>query len=223
MLAQPRPEIVAWMSFLAGQPLADGDIRAIASALFLEGPAAELTAIEARRVLRALTPLDTIGRASAWVALRSNIHAAEQAIGWSRVVNGVLHRHDPVLVPPSSFGDSVVTERSVRDWVLLRNLVTSLARVEQLNDVNGRLLRHALIDPHALPRSIPIRQRVGQAPIARAAIEAMLDGASAELAAGIAEGLVGLDPNDIEVVDQQIERLWLAAELKRLVRVARRH
>ena len=220
-LPPPAPEIVAWMSFLAGRPLGSGDVRAMAVALLQEGPTAELTAIEARRVLRALTPLDDVGRANAWLGLRSQIHAIERAAGCSRIVLGVLHRHDPVLVLPTSVGEPVITERSARDWVLLRNLVAGLAGDRQPSDVNGRLLRHALVDPEAYPGSIPIRQRAGQAPVARAAIEAMLHQAPGELVTEISRSLNGLDPDDVEVVDQQIERLWLAAELKRLARVAR--
>ncbi len=218
-LPEPRPEIVAWMSFLADRPLTGPDRLVIAAALRGEGPLAELTGIEARRVLRELSTLDTVGRANAWVGLRSQIHAIEAATGWSRIVLGVLHRHDPVILAPDSLGVPVITERSVRDWVLLRNLVAGLAQARAASDVNGSLLRHALVDPEALPATIPLRQRVGQAPVARAAIEAMLDAGPPEFVERIAESLTGLDADDVEAVDQRIERLWLAAELKRLVGV----
>lgn len=221
VIPAPSAEVISSMAFLADRPLTGRDRLAIAVALANEGPTAELTAIEARRTLRELTKLDRVGRANVWVAMRSSLHAVERAMGSSRVVLGVLHRLDPVLVYPASTGDVVVTERSVRDWVLLRNLVTGFAGDQVPPDVNGRLLRHVLVDPSGFPASIAIRQRVGQAPVARAAIETMLGSCTAELRGEMEASLVGLDGNDVELVDQQIERLWVAAELKRLVRVAR--
>ncbi len=218
LLPVPPAEVVASMAFLADRPLTDHDRWTIAVALAHEGPTAELTAIESRRTLRELSKLDRVGRAGVWLAMRSSLHAVERAMGRSQVVLGVLHRHDPVLVYPASTGDLVITERSVRDWVLLRNLVTDLAGLDDPPDVNGRLLRHALIDPAGFPASTVLRHRVGQAPVARAAIELMLGACGDDLLAEITASLAGIDEHDVELVDQQIERLWVGAELKRLVR-----
>lgn len=225
--AAPRvpPEILLWVAFLAGHRPTAKDRAIISTALASQGPLSVLTLIEARRALRELAQLDDVGRAHAWVAMRTSAHVVEQSTGYVRLALGVLHRRDPVVVRPDGFGYPVVTERSLRAWSDMRDLVIALAgfgddRPDHERPTGGvEGLRSYLAEHGETPGAITTRRRVGHGPVARAAIEAMIDDADEELRAGIEASVASLDPTDVDAVDAHVERLWSGAELRRLVRV----
>ncbi|MEM9133738.1 MAG: hypothetical protein AAF962_17045 [Actinomycetota bacterium] len=216
------PEVLAWAGFLAGCRLNALDHTVLGAVLAAEGPLAVFTLNEARRALRELEGLDRVGRAHCWVAMRTAIHAAEATMGHVRLSLGVLHRHDPVVVPPDGVGYPVVTERSVAAWSDLRRTVCELAGVEGApSEIDVGDLRRDLRERGATPGALQIRRRVGHGPVAQAAVDAVLAGADAELRRGIEVGAAALDPTDVEQLDAHIERLWTGAELDRLTTVVR--
>lgn len=217
---RPPEELIAWLSFLAVDRLDQRDLLAVTAALAAEGPLAELTIIETRRTLAELSALDPVGLAEAWVAQRSLIDAGEQMAGTAQVVAGVLHRHDPVVVPGAWPDRPVITDRSIGDWVALRRTVTRLAGAEHAFEGEPAELRASLLDSSALA-TIDLRHRVARAPIVRAAVTGMVRAASPAELDRLGRTAAQLDPADRGAVDRWIDRLWLVAELKRLGRSVR--
>lgn len=213
----PRPptNVLKWLSFLAASPLDEGAVTTIANSLASEGPLAALTHIEATRALANLEPLDDVGRAHCWVALRTSIHHMAQTSGMSKIALGVLHRLDPVRVPGGA-GQPIVTERSLKDWWSVRDLVADLAGLPPTFCSERRPMRAALVGGSRLRPDV--RNRVGHAPIIRASIFALLSGMDQtgvdEVAASVA-WLASEESGPVSL-DREIERLWLGAELHRL-------
>lgn len=214
----PRPptDVLKWLSFLAASPLDERAVTTIAASLAAEGPLAVLTHIEATRALADLQPLDDVGRAHCWVAMRTSIHRMERTTGESKVALGVLHRLDPVHVP-SGAGQPIVTDRSLKDWWSVRNLVADLAGLGPTSGKERRAMRAALSDGRRLRPDV--RNRIGHAPIIRAAIFALLSGMEQSGVDEVAASLAWLASDEARAtpsLDREIERLWLGAELHRL-------
>lgn len=217
-LPPPTDALVQWLSFLAADRLDEHDLAAVSAALANEGPLAELTAIEARQAVAHLSSLDTVGRAQAWLAQRSTIDLGEQTSGTTRVVGGVLHRRDPVLVGGDWPDRPVITERSVGDWLALRHIVSRLAGHPEAPVGERGDLRSSVVDATSLD-VVTRRHRVAQAPIARAAIVDSLRSAESTEVDRLSHTAAQLDLADLDAVDSWIGRLWLVAELRRLGRV----
>lgn len=213
----PRPptDVLKWLSFLAASPLDEQAVRTIATSLASEGPLAALTHIEAGRALANLAPLDDVGRANCWVAMRTSIHRMEQTTGESKIALGVLHRLDPVRVPAGAT-HPVVTERSLKDWWSVRDLVADLAGLPPTSRRDRRATRAALAGGRLLRPDV--RNRVAHAPIIRASVFALLSGMERTGVDEVAASLEWLATGEATPVslDREIERMWLGAELHRL-------
>lgn len=223
----PDPSVLAWMAFLANHRLDATDRVTIAAALVEEGPLAELSAIEARRTMRRLDALDGAARAQAWLYQRTVIHRSERTTGIARRAVEVLHRHDPVIVPDRD-GWPMITTRSLQDWEVLRAVVRNLAQPERERAADDAVWTIQDTGPLQAELEAPVeddlsrielRRRVGNAPMARAAIaELVRHRPDMER---LTRSLNGLDSADTEAVDAQILRLWIVAELRRLDRAVR--
>lgn len=194
----PPDAIVEWMSFLAGRPVGNRDLPTLTTSL--SGELGTLIPIEAGRAVVRLRTMDDWQRAHAWIEARSQIHRAERHAGQSRPVLGILHRLDPVLLwPTADYG--VVTKRSLRDWRFVCRLVGAPNPTPtQPTDLAALSAR----------TGIALRTRLAHAPVIRAAIT-----------------MAGSSPPPMEWVDipaapnptaalARIDRMWLAAELRRL-------
>ena len=217
VIPRPHDDILMWVSFLAVSPLDERDVTAIGSAIASEGPMATLTHLEAQRALADLAPLDDVGRAHSWIATRTAIHTMENFAGASKIMLGVLHRHDPVYVA-DDFGTPIITDRSVKDWWTVTNVVADLAGLPQASLAERNALRNLLRDGGRRLRP-DVRNRIGHAPVIRAAIFELLAANDGDGTDDIARSLAWLhDTDDDFALHREVERLWLGAELHRLAR-----